>query len=270
MKKILILLLIHASINLYSQDYHPLLDTATIWTVGYHDYIEMPPEYWQIQYQFKKDTLFDTISYKYFGNQAFLREDTINKTVFMRNGGAFNDECLLYDFNAQQGDTIDVCNFQIVIDSVSKIYISNGEERKIFYCQGTITGEYYIEGIGSNEGFIEISEPIGPPSIELMCVKKQNVELYGIRCDEVTSISNQSRKNINITIYPNPTNTFLKFDSDVHLKSFRIVDISGKCILNNTITDDIIELIGFKTGFYIIEFYDNDNNIVGRNEIIYR
>lgn len=268
MKKLIILLFFSISMNLFSQDYHPLLDTTTVWTIEYNDCIALPPEIWQVQFQFQKDTIIDLIEYKYYGSYAILREDTVNKKVYLRNEYVIGNECLLYDFNAKQGDTINVCNFQIIIDSVSTINISNGDERKIFYYQGTITGEYYIEGIGSNEGFVEISEPIGSPSIDLMCVKRQETELYGQRCVEVTSIPNLSKDNININIYPNPTNSILKFDTEDQLKSFRIFDSSGKYILQNTIIDNTIDLINFKSGFYIIEFYNLKNELISRHKFI--
>lgn len=269
MDKAIIFIFLGISINLYSQQYNPLLDPETVWTVEYNDDIALPPENWQVQYKFIKDTVIDLIEYKYYGNNAILREDTLNRKVYLRNNFSPNNECLLYDFNASQGDTIDVCDFQIVIDSVSNINISNGEVRKIFYYQGTISGEYYIEGIGSNEGFIEISEPIGPPGIDLMCVKKQDLELYGQRCNEVTSTSNQTKINVLLNIYPNPTSSVLGFDTDVPLKSFRIFDSSGKCVLYNTITSNTIELQNFRSGFYMIEFYNDNNELISRKKFIY-
>lgn len=268
MKKSIILLILCTSINLFAQDYIPFLDTKTIWVVEYNDYNSLPPENWQVKYQFQKDTLIDLIDYKYYGNYAVLREDTVNRKVYLRDDHMLDNECLLYDFNAKQGDTIDVCNFQIVIDSVSKTNISNGEERKIFYYQGTIAGEYYIEGIGSNVGFIQLSEPIGPPNIDLMCVKKQEIELYGQKCDNVTSVSNHSKNYIEINIYPNPTNSVLNFDADIELKTFRIIDNTGRIVLHNTIVNNTIELRSFKPGLYMIEFYDRKNELIKRNKFI--
>jgi hypothetical protein len=261
MKKALIYLFLSVSLNLHSQTYMPLLDTTTIWTVEYNDYVSLPPESWQVQYNFEKDTLIDLINYKYFGNNAILREDTINRKVYLREN-SLNHECLLYDFNAKKGDTIEVCNFQILIDSVSTVKICNGHERKIFYYQG----KYYIEGIGSNLGFLETIELIGPPITSLNCVKKGDIVLYG--CNEVSYRINLQNY-IQINIFPNPTNSILKFDSDLVIKSFRIIDITGNCVLQDIIQESKIDLGNFKSGFYIIEFYDDKNKFVGKNEFIF-
>jgi capsid portal protein len=57
---------------IYSQGYVPLLDTKTVWTVEYNDYNALPPENWQVQYQFHKDTIIELIEYKIYSNYAIL------------------------------------------------------------------------------------------------------------------------------------------------------------------------------------------------------
>jgi hypothetical protein len=254
--------------NLSAQSYHQLLDTTTIWTVEYYDYISLPPIREQINYRYIGDIILDSFTYKDFGNGAILREDTIARKVYLRNESYINNECLLYNFAAEKGDTVDACNLQIFIDSVSTIVLNNSEVRKIFYYKGAIKGEYYIEGIGSNLGFIEISEANGPPALDLMCVKKGSVNIYGQRCNEVTSLSNINQNNGSVKIFPNPSNTCVNIEATVKIETYCIIDFSGKVVLKDRLYSNTIKLNNLQTGNYFIEFYDIDGYPINKQSLI--
>ncbi len=272
MKKYFFLILLYLSTHLYAQEYHPLIEDNKIWTVEFNDYIVLPPETWQSTYEYQKDTIIDMISYSYFFNGSILREDIPNKKVYVRDEGYMGNECLLYDFDAQAGDVLDVCSFEITIDSVSTIVIGNGEERKIFYYQGTVTGEYYIEGIGSNHGLIYLSEPIGPPNIEFMCLQQDGVELYGERCDEANAIYDniEEQELTAINIYPNPTNHSIKIEADLHITSYKIMDNIGRYVEQNIVRGNSIELSNLQRGVYIVEFFDDQNKMISRKRFVYQ
>ena len=235
---------------LSAQTYNPFLEEDKYWTVETNDYINIPPVVYQNTYYYQGDTTIDLQSYKNYG--VILREDTIQKKVYLRDEGYLGGECLLYDFSAQTGDTIETCNFTITIDSVSTILLLNNENRKIFYYSGTITGEYYIEGIGSNEGFRYLSELVGPPSFDLMCVKQNDIEIYGSRCDEIVGVREDLSVKSNVIIYPNPCANLLIIDSESEIKTIKIIDISGKII--KSINGDLktVDVNGMENGIYLL------------------
>ena len=187
MKGIITSLFLILPILLLAQFYAPLLEPQKVWTVEYADYVIIPPEVEQKQFYYVRDTIINNTTYGVYGPNVFLREDTINQKVYFIETLNASDECLLYDFSAQPGDTINNCDFEFIIDSVNTITLPGGSERKILYYSGGIGDQFYIEGIGSSAGLLELSQLIGPPSIDLMCVRKNGEYLYGERCDQVTS-----------------------------------------------------------------------------------
>ncbi|MFB6320348.1 T9SS type A sorting domain-containing protein [Saccharicrinis sp. FJH54] len=259
MKKLLIYIFIFTSGHLFSQEYHPLLDTNTVWVVEYDYYNDIPPNTHQIKYHYQKDSIIGDLRYKNFGKGAFgqdvlLREDTTNKKVYIliENFGLI-EESLLYDFNAKKGDTLNIFEAgNIYIDSVAYITLYNNEVRKIFYYSGGLMGEYYIEGIGTNLGFIETAEAIGPPALNLMCVKKNNVILWGYRCNEVTQNKINLLKDSQIKVYPNPSKGILNIDE---LDNCEVYNLMGTLLM--TTKDKVVDLKNFESGIYFLNIKDD-------------
>ncbi len=266
-KFIAILFLIWAIVG-SAQTYHPFLELNKVWTVEWANYMAIPPIVYQITYTYLGDTVINSIEYKNYG--TIIREDTVLRKVYLYEDGYPNDECLLYDFNAQPGDTLDVCNFGIVIDSVSTIQLLTGELRNIFYYSGTVTGEYYIEGIGSNEGFEYLSEPIGPPAYDLMCVKQDTIEIFGDRCDQVVGLGEIVSSESFVNFYPNPAEDFLNIENSKDIETFWIFDLMGRDRLHGKITSNKIYFNSLSSGFYIIVFRDINNRLVDIKRVIIR
>ena len=135
MKKIIfMLLLLSCLMQTKAQEYHPFPLLEGEWIVGDQHYGEYPAYHY---YAYKRDTVIDNKSYKIIGNgdinikgnDVALREDTVNQKVYViylhnlssytgwtdicvdEDGNNFDEdstEYLLYDFNLQVGDTIDV------------------------------------------------------------------------------------------------------------------------------------------------------------------
>ncbi|MFT6243417.1 MAG: hypothetical protein ACJA0U_000034 [Salibacteraceae bacterium] len=57
-----------------------------------------------------------------------------------------------------------------------------------------------------------------------------------------------------ISIYPNPTNSFITISSEHELKAYQFFDMSGKMILSNEITlqEELVDLSDIPQGFYFI------------------
>ncbi|MFD1553233.1 M4 family metallopeptidase [Putridiphycobacter roseus] len=75
----------------------------------------------------------------------------------------------------------------------------------------------------------------------------------------------------NIVMYPNPTQEMVtvKFDQEI-IRLIRVVDISGKLILENTVKSNIetIDVSVFEDGLYFIQFYDDDRYLIDNKKLI--
>jgi hypothetical protein len=266
MKALMIMVILIWAPDISAQTYHPFLELNKNWTVEVVYFMHIPPIVNQITYKYSGDTVINSVEYKNYG--TIIREDTIQKRVYLWHDGYPNDECLLYDFNAQVGDTIEACSFFLVIDSVSNIQLLNGEIRNIFYYSGTITGEYYIEGIGSNEGFEFLSEPIGEPGFDLMCVKKDGIEIYGNRCDQVIGLQELPCVGSYVNVFPNPVSGFLNIEYSEDIETFCIIDLMGRNLFHGRVNSNKINLSHLSPGHYIIVFRNHENIIADSQAII--
>ncbi|TXC75226.1 T9SS type A sorting domain-containing protein [Luteibaculum oceani] len=250
------------STGIHSQSYTKLLEDDKVWNVSYSNYANIPPTGYTTEYSFHKDTIINGITYQDFG--ALLREDTVNRRVFY---WYHNEEYLLYDFNANVGDTILTTHFQIVIDSISTITLENSEKRKIFYHSGSNTGEYYIEGIGSDHGLVEISEANGPPAINFNCLTKNGEKIFG-SCTNSSIQTNEKHPNT-LLVSPNPVNEILHLTDIAGLNSgkVQILDQQGQILLEEKITTTLY-LNNVSSGEYLLRLFDKGNEIVGQSRFI--
>ena len=76
-----------------------------------------------------------------------------------------------------------------------------------------------------------------------------------------TSINNVSEQNYNISIYPNPSNDFIYFDTDEKIKQIKIVSIDGRTIQNVSFKNNIISVASLNDGIYFLQFFDENSKI---------
>ena len=209
----------------------PLLEEDRRWTVEYADPVTLPPESYQLHYQYQGDTLIGATTYRRFGYGTLLREVPATGKVYrLLDSG----ECLLYDFDVAAGDTLQLCeDLEVRIDSIGSVTTNDLIERRKYFVSSdnAIHLEYYLEGIGTNLGFVEWSEPIGPPFLSLMCVMEGELEIYGDRCDEVvTSLTELPGVGGSVRFYPNPTWGPLTVDSELPYSNLLVYNLSGRLV----------------------------------------
>jgi hypothetical protein len=180
MKKfILIFFLLISYISVNGQDYLPMLEENTVWSI------------WNEKYTLVGDTVINDLTYKKLFYHKFLeeftpdsliyiaamREDEINEKVYFIWEG-FDTEVLLYDFSLEVGDVFNVycpwfsislhgpsfADYEIGTVFVCEVFYQNiaGVDRKTIkvaayysdYCDYIYFSEYWIEGIGSDSGLI--------------------------------------------------------------------------------------------------------------------
>ena len=261
------LLLLCCCTGLWAQQYAPLLEPNKIWTVESSDRIILPPEIFQLTYRDIGDTTINGTVYRNMVG-AFLREEVLEQKVYALGDQNSDEECLLFDFSAEVGDSVDLCYIgKVRIDSINLIQLKNGEERRKFYFSRPSSDspefDFYIEGIGTGVGLFWYNGLlIGPPSFALLCVTKDNVELFGDRCDEVTSVEERSGVLEAIRVYPNPAGEEVWVEAPVGVKGYWVVDQWGRVLQRGELNGGSVGLSDLDGGNYWMVFLDRSQAIL--------
>ena len=199
-------------------------------------------------YKIEGDTFYNSKNYKIIWHTSdtvsanwtiwrFIREDS-NK-VYM---AGYNEEFLLYDFNIGINDTV-IINNEVCIDlplycsSIDTVeYFGISRKRyKMDYQWGMNDDEYWIEGIGSNEGlfYSHHEDCITDVNWELLCFYSNDTILYKnpyYQCYETSVGIQETSNDQKIVITPNPIlqGQTIKINSNKIIRSINILDINGR------------------------------------------
>ncbi len=118
--------------------------------------------------------------------QFLLRNDSINKRIYIRPLFDENIECLLYDFGLKVGDTVKsviLINFKqpLIVSKVETIEFNGVKRIQISAVVKGAKNERtlkFIEGIGSTSGFLVPIDLNQKESIVLKCVHRNKTLLY--------------------------------------------------------------------------------------------
>jgi hypothetical protein len=186
------------------------------------------------------------------------------KLLIYENG----TEYLLYNFDLAVGDTLpyswNVWD-DVWVTAVESIPVGN-EYRKVFSLSDNLgQTPLLIEGVGLTTGLIEPYPNMYPSS--LLCFTLGDTTWYpgyGEVCDlSVRQVDLPKQKNI--VCYPNPVKDKLYVENPGQSAFSRITfyDLSGRAhqlpLPRAGENPTAIDLSDFPAGFYIIEFYDEDN-----------
>jgi len=250
--------LVLSSSLIFGQDYNRLLEPGKTWTVESYDDVQLPPVSSQMTFYYQGDTIFEGTSYMNFGLNTFMREDTISRQVFLYDPGFADNEFILYDFSLEEGESL---NGGLLIESVDSVQLTTGEYRSRWHYT-TNSGEFYIEGIGSRDGFRTISDPIGPPNYDLMCVKKDGVEIYGSRCNEVVGVEEIQIDQSLIKVYPNPSSSVFYVESEYELLMVEVLDQSGRLIKSFQMNKRSYDISEISSGLYSVRIHTNKGIVI--------
>lgn len=307
MKSLIYLALIFITIlvctKLNGQTYHQIPDSNVIWN-EFDVYIY---DSTNVDYRWRLgiigDTVFNTKTYSKLYNiindtvlninhavyYAAIREES--KIVYaVTDDTQLNgiDEAIVYDFNLAVGDTFYSNNPYhyysgnevIAIDSV---LLNDNLYHKRYWFNPMIASEYWIEGVGSNQGILF---PITPFTLNyyephLACMKHNDTAIYlenyscnRCFCQLYTGVCDEQDINfIEINLFPNPLTSISKLTIEKTLNvpiSVIIRDIKGKIVgkINETMQYEI-EVNGENliSGIYIVEIYAN-NRLIGLKKAI--
>jgi hypothetical protein len=264
-----------------AQSYTPLIREGVDWYISYHHTVECFPFgcCGITRYYFEGDTSFNNKGYHIMyaqhllkddfrdypcdppytvGNpqisEHFLREDTATGRVYRYSQGCHDDETLLFDFKAQAGDTLrGYClqNTYTLVDSVSKVMLKNGEERKIFYL-GEFATNWYIEGIGGVNGPFFYPEPFQGPGWDYECVRENGLNVWGDACNNSLSVYDQVRLRPKVSLDFTARDITISLPNS-QLATYQLLDLQGREITEGEFREGVtLKLPKTSTGILLL------------------
>lgn len=172
--------------------------------------------------------------YRVDGNQVYFRE-------YLYSDG-YGEEVLLYDYDLEEGDFFhDSDEHPMQVTSVTTIIDNNGVERKKWefsFMQLPGETEYWIEGVGSSRGFLNVGvyEPGDDGEVfHLLCMHNGDNVIY-VNPEYNTCDIDEIEENPlagSFDIFPNPANEVVKIlnDSNLSVTSIEVIDMFGRSVM---------------------------------------
>ena len=204
---------------------------------------------------------------------AYRNED--NQVYYRKwNDPSYEDEVLLYDYDLEVGEYFhDETDHPMQVTEVTTITDLNGVSRKkisfTFLGLENVT-EFWIEGVGSNRGFMHVGQWEADHSSEgemyyLLCYHVNEEVVYVNpdydTCDIPYSVEENTEDN-GISVYPNPANEVVNIlnHNNMNITGVEIVDLTGRMVLSSTKSDDI-DISALADGQYFVK-------IIGETTIV--
>ena len=197
---------------------------------------------------------------------AYRNDD--NQVYYCKwNGSSYDDEFLLYDYDLEVGDFFhDDDDHPMQVTEVTTITDLNGVSRKkiTFSFSGlTDVTEFWIEGVGSNRGFMHVGQWEADHDSEgemyhLLCYHVDDDVIYVNPeyndCD-IDDIEENTVEN-SISIYPNPAKDVIKIltDNNLNITNVEILDLTGRTVLSTDKSADI-NISELPEGQYFVKIY---------------
>lgn len=220
-------------------------------------------------------TSYDSLTYSYYG---LLREDS-NGRVF------FNDnyhEYLLYDFNANIGDTFNYsflfCGSNAVVVNIDSVFTVNKYRKRIhtFFSEIGVY-DYWLEGIGSMIGIISPGYVLMDNGSNLLCYWKNSELLFSTEYANTfgCSYSNVGIHKVNneydIKIYPTITTQQITVENKyIGQLTLQIYNLFGVEVFRKIITEksQLLDLSNLPKGFYLLQILDDKRQLQKYEKII--
>ena len=263
---LLMLMLMAGRVTLKAQEYVPMLQEGNEWNTlcvvsaglfieGYSNYVN-----WC-----SGDTLIDGAQYtKLMGTEdgenphlfTLLREEDSKVWARLNN----QTERLLYDFNANVGDTLRIgyIGEELIVDSISIEQIG-GIDRKMYWfgLEYDFIGEPYaietwIEGIGSSFGLLYsgTEDVVGGYSVGLCFHQNGDLIWQNPQYGYCTYDDVEDNKDSEISIYPNPVRDMVVIEG-IEVFEVHVFNSLGQLIKETK--DNVLDLSDHEAGIYIIK-----------------
>ncbi|MBK8328892.1 MAG: T9SS type A sorting domain-containing protein [Bacteroidetes bacterium] len=272
MKKVLLIILVFASVKSFSQNaYTPMnFDTSCYWINDLLIYFGGATCSGTLVTYIEKDTLINTQQYfkmttyatdlgiggncaMGFNGSLYIREDTSNRILFKYVNGNTDDTLLNYHLNTGDILKIGIGNFQI--DSVSIDTVNNIPRRIQWY--HTIFGyqQATLEGIGNTMNFpYAYYGEWDTPYFQLRCYSKNGITLYGSgNCIKTAPVSSSAIDKNNLSVQvADQRITITNINTPCTLNVYDLLgnQVYRKQIVDDHYTVDLSTLL--QNGFYLI------------------
>ncbi|MFT7604855.1 MAG: hypothetical protein ACI8VT_002448 [Saprospiraceae bacterium] len=195
-----------------------------------------------------------------FSLGEFYRE--LDGKVFMKPFFT-EEELLIYDFNLQMGETIEIgfpgSTFELEVIGLDSITLNSGEKRKRMEVYSNIGGSdiYWIEGVGSELSTLN-TEYMSSLDCwnQLNCYRADAIIEYEIGNCLLTSANDLIVAETSFLLYPNPVEKILNINlkGERSLSKIEVLDITGKsCIQIYTSEIQPINVNDLKSGIYLLK-----------------
>lgn len=259
------------SANGQTSVYHPFPDSNAIWNFDSYQWCGLGFDNWEHLYSIKMtgDTVINstnyhklevpaeviesngmcnatgswTISGHYAGS---VRQDSALKMVYFVPPSETTEQ-LLYDFNMVVGDTVIGYTSTHAypadtVQSIDSVLVGNSYRKR--WKLSSVYEIYFIEGIGSTYGLVELSPGwlVDHNSYTLTCFQQNGLTLYPnttMNCDLITGVNNIASDKFLINIYPNPfhTTALLQLHPDFSKGDLKVYNSLGSLITTQTISN---------------------------------
>lgn len=214
-----------------AQQSHRFADTSAVWQIASNQSSMFPPTItWitTLTYSVAGDTVFGSHTYQIIqggGGGDFVRQDS--GRVYYLNYQ--QQEQLLYDFNLNEGDTVDlymgwIFPTSLRVSSVDTVNWGRARKRIFLSCNGCLSyhDEIWVEGIGNIYSSIFVpfqrEQIFDGPTFAVRCYSENGATTYPYpgyqHCywDTTLYLSDKNILEEEVSIYPNPVSDFLFID----------------------------------------------------------
>ncbi len=292
MKTLILMFFLSVSLSIFTQNYIPMPDANAVWRESSGISFYNCREY---NYVIDGDTIINRNTYhklRNVGYEASYHPSFCNQVLFWFNDyvGCFRNDSAnrivyyvptgqtierkLFDFNANAGDTLrnlyvypsNGRDTSFVIARVDSILLNNNYHRT-YHVQGCnpfprySDSIFFIEGIGSNHGFLPNYECAGYWFTSLNCVKENNITIYGAtgQCNILTEIEAHKFEQ-GVSISPNPSSGIVNIETSKSIESIQIYNMHGQMVKRIENPKEQI-VLPKEQGLYLLQIEDVEGRV---------
>ena len=294
---LLLTCLFMGSINA-QETYFPLIETDKTWHVMESHY---PSTTLTFTYKFEGDTIISDKNYNilYRSDEeyptnwmkwGYIREEEDKKIFYSPYNyidTIFQEPALVYDFNVKINDTITITSFafnypvdvEIVITLIDSILINDTYRTRTFYKCAYSDDNFWIEGIGSDNGLTGIGLNCydGCIGMSLLCVKNIDELLYMndyYNDCYIVGIKENAISKQQFLVYPNPAKEEIFITTTAgEIKEFTFIlyNLESEVVLQEKVLNfnqTKVKLENLKAGIYLYRITENEQMLQNGKIII--
>lgn len=204
--------------------------------------------------------------------KGLLREDS-NRVFYIPPGGT---EGILYDFNAEPGDTVMIINMfcyepvSVIISAIDTVEYM-GVKRKRWFLGDNWSSDFWIDGIGGSLGPLHSAYYlcIVCPTWDLLCYHRNDTLLYmkdGLNKCYYSSVGVDEGNGLKkYNLYPNPATEIVHIQHQQEIDRIEIRELNGRLVLEQVLPpgrkETQMNLSELEPGVYFCILCDKENNL---------